>query len=151
MNHLLPIFKAVSMIFAVSAVATGAWGIINPVAFSKQFGLPMESTKLDPISPQDNDDSLKDAATLKHQRDLTMSYISLMSVRQLGTGIILLIFAYQCKWTEAATILAVIGIIVAGTDGIYLARAGPRGPGIFHAIPGALISALAAGVIYLDS
>lgn len=80
-----------------------------------------------------------------------MSYVSVMSVRQLGTGIILLIFAYQGKWTEAATILAVIGILVAGTDGIYLARAGPRGPAIFHAVPGGLISALAAGVIYLDS
>ena len=48
---------------------------------------------------------------------------------------------------EMATILAIIGIVVAGTDGIYLARAGLKGKGIFHAIPGALISALAWGVL----
>ena len=72
-----------------------------------------------------------------------------MGIRQLATGIILLTFAYQSKWVEAATILAIIGIVVAGTDGIYLARGGGGSKaGLFHAIPGALIAALACGVIY---
>ncbi|DBA86180.1 hypothetical protein WJX77_005830 [Trebouxia sp. C0004] len=71
-----------------------------------------------------------------------------MGVRQLATGIILLIFAQQNKWTEMATILAIIGVVVAGTDGVYLSRAGAGNLGRFHAIPGALIAALAGGVIY---
>ena len=49
-----------------------------------------------------------------------------------------------------ATILAIIGILVAGTDGIYLSRSGAEKVARFHAIPGALIAALACGVIYSD-
>lgn len=71
-----------------------------------------------------------------------------MGVRQLGTGITLLTFAYQGKWTEAATILAIIGIVVAGTDGFFLARAGYGSLGRFHAIPGAEIAALAAAAVH---
>ena len=71
-----------------------------------------------------------------------------MGARQLATGLILLTFAYQHKWTEAATILSIIGIVVAGTDGVYLSRAGAGQLARFHAIPGALIAALAAAVIY---
>jgi hypothetical protein len=101
-------------------------------------------------SPIDRDDVVTSrmTGTLQHHRVLTLSYISLMGVRQFATGIILLTFAYQKKWTEVATILAVIGIIVAGTDGIHLSRAGHRRLGRFHAVPGALIAALAGGFIY---
>ncbi|CAD6585363.1 MAG: hypothetical protein CYPHOPRED_003064 [Cyphobasidiales sp. Tagirdzhanova-0007] len=142
MDYLLPTFKTVSVIFAISAIATGANAIMDPVGFSKFFGLP--------LSPTNNDEDTSRTVKMSHsyqcQRNLTMSYISLMGVRQLATGIILLTFAYQNKWTEMATILAIIGIIVAGTDGIYLSRAGVRGFQ-FHAIPGTLIALLAVGVI----
>jgi len=149
MAYLLPIFKSVSVIFAISAVATGAQAIIDPIGFSKFFGLALSSTSTDSVgSPIDNEDAStsKTTAILRDQRSLTMSYVSLMGVRQLGTGITLLTFAYQNKWTEVATILAIIGVVVAGTDGIYLSRAGVGGR--FHAIPGALIAALACGVIW---
>ena len=71
-----------------------------------------------------------------------------MGVRQLATGTILLTFAYQNKWAEMATILAIIGILVAGTDGVYLARAGKTAQAKVHAVPGALIAALAGAVVY---
>ena len=150
MVYLLPIFKTVSVIFAISAVATGAQAILDPVGFSRGFGLPLSSIITDSVgSSIDNEGAIttRTAATLHIHRSLTMSYVSLMGVRQLATGIILLPFAYQNKWTEQATILAIIGIIVAGTDGIYLSRAGGRKVGLFHAIPGAIIAALACGVI----
>lgn len=154
MAYLLPTFKAVSLIFATSAVVTGVQAIIDPIGFSKFFGLPLSSTSTVPLEfLVDNEDALKSkkTAVLQHHRGLTMSYISLMGVRQLATGIILLTFAYQKKWTEVATILAIIGIVVAGTDGICLSRAGTRQSGILHAIPGLLISALACGIIYSDA
>lgn len=154
MFYLLPIFKAVSVIFAISAVATGAQAILDPLGFSKGFGLALSSTTADSVgSRTDNEDTVtsKTAAILRHQRSLTMSYVSLMGVRQLATGIILLTFAYQNKWTEMATILAIIGIVVAGTDGIYLSRAGRKELGIFHAVPGALIAALAYGILSSDA
>ena len=55
-----------------------------------------------------------------HHRTLTKSYISLLGARQLATGIILLTLVSQHKWTEIATVLAIIGIVVAGTNGIYI-------------------------------
>ena len=154
MAYLLSIFKTVSVIFAISAVATGAQAIVDPIGFSKVFGLALSSTSTDSVgSLFDNEDTVtsRTKAILHYHRSLTMSYVSLMGVRQLATGIILLTFAYQNKWTEMATILAVIGIVVAGTDGIYLSRAGARELGLFHAIPGALIATLACGVIYSNA
>ena len=147
MEFLLATFKTISMIFAVSAVATGAQSIVDPIGFSGVFGLPLTFTKTDFIDDDDGTTSKK--AVLHHRRRLILSYVSLMGVRQLATGIVLLTFAYQGKWTEMATILAIIGIVVAGTDGVFLSRAGARKLGQFHAIPGALIAALAGGVICL--
>ena len=133
MDYVLFAFQAVSLIFAASAVATGAQAVLNPISFSKLFGLPLNTA------------AVKDQHS---QRGLAMSYVSLMGVRQLGTGLILLLFAYQRKWVEAATILAIIGLLVAGTDGAVLYRAGHRRAGLQHAIPGALIAALAGAVVY---
>jgi Domain of unknown function (DUF4267) len=150
MVNLTPIFKTVSMIFAISAVATGAQAIVDPIGFSKSFGLDLSLTATDSVrSPIDNEDAITSRTTVTSHdhRSLTMSYVSLMGVRQLATGIILLTFAYQNKWSEMATILSIIGIVVAGTDGIYLSRAGSRKLGLFHAIPGTLIAALAYGFI----
>lgn len=121
MNLLLPAFKVVSLVFAVSAIITGAQAILDPLAFSRSFGLPVTSVNDNPAE----------------------SYISLMGIRQFATGVILLIFAYQAKWVEVATFLGVIGVIVAGTDGYYLSRNGTRSLAMFHAIPGALIASLA--------
>ena len=70
-----------------------------------------------------------------------------MGVRQLATGLTLLAFAYQGKWKEMATILSILGIVVAGTDGACLAQKN-LGKGLFHAGPGACISALSIAVLY---
>ena len=151
MDYLLLALKAVSVIFAVSAVITGTQAIVDPVGFSRFFGLPLTSNLTDSVGAYTKDDAgvtPTPTATLHYYRSLTVSYVSLMGVRQLATGIILLIFAYQDKWVEIATILAIIGVLVAGTDGIYLSRAGAIRKGRLHAIPGALIAALAGGVIY---
>ena len=74
-----------------------------------------------------------------------------MGVRQLATGITLLTFAYQTKWTEMANILAILGVVVAGTDGVYLSRFGAGKQAMFHAIPGALIAILAGAVVFTDA
>ncbi len=137
MDLIIPTFKFVSVTFALLAVGTGLQAIFDPVSFSKQFGLSLEVPNGKP-----------DASHIK-QHYLAKSYASLMGVRQLGTGITLLTFMYQGKWTEAATILAIIGIVVAGTDGFFIASAGYGAKGRFHAIPGAGIAALSAGAIYV--
>lgn len=145
MDNLPLIFKTVSMIFAVASVATGAQAIIDPTGFSKTFGLPLQT----PINaPSSKDPQVAAENTPQSDRAMAMSYISLAGVRQLGTAITILTFALQDKWTEVATILAIIGIVVAGTDGIYIARGATRRAGLLHAIPGALIAALAGAVIY---
>ncbi|KAM0812054.1 putative DUF4267 domain-containing protein [Seiridium cardinale] len=153
MSYLLSAFKAISIVFAISAVVTGAGAIVNPVWFSNSFGLPLDTRMLDPSgNPNEHENAVTSsaAAILHSRRSLTKSYISLMGVRQLATGIILLTFAFQDKWTEVATILAIIGIVVAGTDGVYLSRAGGRRLGQLHAIPGAAIALLACGVLYSE-
>lgn len=148
MDYLLLAFKSVSVIFAVCAIATGTQAIVDPVGFSSVFGLPLTSRPVGSGFRVDNAVTSRSTALLHYNHSLTLSYVSLMGVRQLATGIILLTFAYQQKWTEMATILAIIGIIVAGTDGTFLWRAGARELARFHAIPGALIAALAGRVIY---
>ena len=158
MKYLLPIFKGVSVTFALSAVFTGLQAIIDPIAFSKSFGLALSFPKTDPIrlsSSKDADNENEVTPRMKElfiayqrQHDLAKSYVALMGARQLGTGIVLLIFAYQGKWTESATVLSTIGIVVAGLDGVYLARVGLWGRARFHAIPGTLIAALAGAVLY---
>lgn len=154
MDYILPAFKFVSVTFAILAVGTGARAVVDPVGFSKSFGLSLEPTTKDSSVPDTKDngigshDKTKASRSDQQYHSLAKAYSSLMGVRQLGTGITLLTFAYQGKWTEAATILAIIGIVVAGTDGFFLARAGYGSLGRFHAIPGAGIAALAAGAIY---
>jgi len=123
-------------------------GIINPVGFSNFFGLPLTTPNHKTNTDNNNGvNSTSKMAILDHERELTKTYISLMGARQLGIGIILATFIYQSKWMEVATILAIIGIVIAGTDGIYLARAGKMSEGRWHALPGALIAALAAAVV----
>lgn len=130
----MTIFKLVSIIFALASIATGLQAVFDPVGFSQSFGIPL------PI------ESDKERASTK-STNASRSYVSLMGVRQLATGLILLTFAAQGKWVEMATILAILGIVVAGTDGVFLAKSGNSGQAKFHAIPGALIALLAGAVV----
>ena len=147
MDSILAIFKAVSVVFAVLATYTGLRGIIDPLGFSTFFGLPLGPDPPRRHIRSDDSQSQTQFDDGRNHLSLAKSYVSLMSVRQLGTGIILLIFSSQGKWVEVATILAVIGVLVAGVDGIYIARNGTWSAGAFHAIPGGLIAATAWTVI----
>ena len=146
MDLLLPTFQIVSVVFAISSVATGVQAILNPMAFSRTFGLPVTIAK-------EGDGSKAAAISDSHKTsgNPVLSYVSLMGVRQLATGIIVLTFAYQKKWTEMATILTILGVVVAGIDGFYLSRSGARNLARFHAIPGALIALLAFAVILTNT
>lgn len=143
MNYLLPTFQAVAVIFAISAVGTGAQAIWSPISFAKAFGIPLDTST---TATKDKDLANKEGASL----DPSSSYVSLVGARQFSTGIILLIFAYQRKWGAVATVLSVIGISVAGTDGWYLLKAGNPSGARFHAIPGALIALHAMAVLYWE-
>lgn len=137
------IFGAVSVIFAVAAVFTGVQAIINPTGFATSFGIPVSQT-----SPEHAKDPKSRATPTVEEAASSSAYVTLLGARQLGTGITLIVFAYQGKWVESATVLTIIGIVVAGMDGYYIARSGSLGGGLFHAIPGALIAALAAATLY---
>ena len=145
MNLLLPTFKVVSVVFASSAIVVGTLSVLDPIGFSRSFGLPITLAK--------DADKSKAIDIFKSNGDPIMSYVSLTGVRQLAFGIILLTFAYQKKWTEMATILTILGIVVAGTDGFYLSRSGARNSrsGASHAIPGALIALLAGAVVLTNA
>lgn len=139
MNFLLPTFKTISLTFALSALVTGIQALADPITFSRSFGIPIPAAK-----DTNNSNSNSNGSPIK-------SYVSLMGVRQLATGITLLTFAYQQKWTEMATILSILGIVVAGTDGVFLWRSGAGKGALFHAIPGALIALLAGVVVVMDT
>lgn len=154
MIYLLSIFKTVSVIFAISAVTINVQVIVDSIDFSRVFELTLSSTLTNSVkSFIDNEDAVtfKTTAILHYHHSLTMSYISLMKVRQLATRIILLIFAYQNKWTEMTIILVIIDIVVADTDEIYLSRVDARQLEWFHAILDALIAALACEVICFNA
>lgn len=146
MIYLLATFKLVSITFTLAALATGAQGVVDPVAFSRTFGLPLPMTNTTNNANSKAPKAAEASATetsLDKERELARTYASLMGARQLGTGIILATFIYQNKWTEVATVLAVIGFVYAGTDGLFLARAGKTAKALWHALPGALIATLA--------
>jgi hypothetical protein len=143
-SYSVPAFQIVSMTFAVAAVATGLQALSDPIGFSNTFGLRlMRSTEGDLSKHGSSESPDLHKTRSSDQHNVARSYVSLMGVRQLGTGITLLAFGYQRKWNEIATILSIIGILVAGTDGIFLARNGFVKQGQWHAVPGALIAALA--------
>lgn len=146
MNFLLPTFKMVSVAFAGSAIVTGTQAIVDPIGFSRSFGLPVTMVK-----DVDKSQSTPISHVYRSNGNPIESYVSLMGIRQLATGITLLTFAYQKKWTEMATILTILGIIVAGTDGFHLSRSGARNLAKLHAIPGALIALLALATILTNA
>jgi hypothetical protein len=120
----IAVFKAISVVFAILATYTGFRGIVDPVGFSNFFGLPLGRDSSRAQLRSNGSDPLREVVYGSVRHSLARSYVSLMSFRQLGTGIILLIFSFQGKWVEVATTLGVIGLLVAGTDGIYIARNG---------------------------
>lgn len=138
----LSVFKMVSITFASAAIVTGIQAIVDPIGFSRSFGIPINGAK---------DAETSKSTAITTNSDPITSYVSLMGVRQLATGITLLTFAYQSKFTEMATILAILGFLVAGTDGFYLYRSGAVNQAKFHAIPGALIALLAGAVVLTDA
>jgi hypothetical protein len=143
---LLPTFKAVSVIFASSAVVTGAQAILDPAGFSRVFGLPVDAAHSTESTPTPSKPARGKEAPSPDEKH-NCAYVSLMGIRQLATGITLLTFARQGKWTEMATILVVLGSVVATTDGVFLSRSGSPKQGALHAIPGLLIALLAWATI----
>ncbi|KAF1926409.1 uncharacterized protein M421DRAFT_7018 [Didymella exigua CBS 183.55] len=141
--NLMNAFKAVCGIFGVAAVFTGLQAITNPTGFASSFGIPLSHP-----SPKSPKPSTAQPGPAYPESDPASSYIALLGARQLGTGITLLVLAYQGKWIECATILSIIGVVVAGMDGWYLARSGNLGAGVFHAGPGLGIAALAGAVVW---
>lgn len=157
-DFLLPVFKSVSVIFAISAVVTGAQAVLYPAGFARTFGLPL--TTVGRAGPAETytfaavatDVVTTSAGTSSHPRphDPAASYVALVGARQGATGLVLLLFARRGKWVEMATMLVVLGVLVAGLDGVHLARAGNVGRGYFHAVPGLVIAALAAAVVVMN-
>ena len=123
------LFKGISLIFATATVFTGAQALLDPIAFSKTFGISIPK---------------------QHDTPLLRSYITLMATRQLATGISILLLAKQAQLLAIAYILTVAGIVVAGTDGVFIAKNGSRKMGIVHAGPGFVIAAIAALTIWQE-
>lgn len=138
---LLLAFKAVSLTFSCLAMITGLQGLLLPVSFSKSFGISI------PANPSNSPSPSKPKSSHIEITDAALSYVSLMGIRQFTTGLTLLLFASQGKWLEMATILSILGFVVAGTDGFFLWTAGMKREGIFHALPGALIAILSCAVV----
>jgi hypothetical protein len=129
-SGLVLLFKAVSLIFATASVFTGAQALLDPIAFSKTFGISIPK---------------------QHDTPLLRSYVMLMATRQLATGISILLLARQGHFIAIAYVLMVAGFIVAGTDGVLIAKMGSRKMGIVHAGPGFVIASIAALVIWQEA
>ncbi|ORY04464.1 hypothetical protein BCR34DRAFT_572676 [Clohesyomyces aquaticus] len=133
MTYLLPAFQAVSLTFATLAILTGFQALYDPIKFSTSFGI-----SITPASSKSPSQKKPSAAA---------SYVSLMGVCQLATGLTLLAFAWQGWWVQMAMVLFILGFVVAGTDGWVLCREGKKAKGVFHALPGAGIAMLAGAVV----
>ncbi|TFK98585.1 hypothetical protein BDV98DRAFT_512112 [Pterulicium gracile] len=130
-------FKLVSLFFALSAVGTGLQALLDPLGFSRSFGVPNGPNTSTPRP------ATSTAHNNNNNNNPLLPYVSLMGVRQLATGLTLLLFASLGKWAEMAMILGILGFVVACTDGYFLFKAGNERQALFHALPGALIASLA--------
>ncbi|KAE9961677.1 hypothetical protein EG328_002078 [Venturia inaequalis] len=101
---LLLTFKAISVTFSLLAISTGLQALLTPFAFSKSFGIPIQ-TLTNPLNPS----SSKEKSSTTDVAAAALAYVSLMGIRQFTTGLTLLVFASQGKWTEMATILSILG------------------------------------------
>ena len=128
--NLLLLFKGVSLVFATASVFTGTQALLDPIAFSKTFGITIPK---------------------QHDTPLLRSYVTLMATRQLATGISILLLAKQGHFIAIAYILMVAGILVAGTDGVFIAKNGSRKMGSVHAGPGFAIASFAALTIWQEA
>lgn len=133
-EKLLTFFTAIILIFKCAAVGTGLQALLSLARFSTSFGFPTPPPL--PSPPKKSDDP----ASHTTSPTASLAYVSLIGVRQLGTGVILLVFAIQGKWIEMAYIAAIIGVLVAGTDALFLARVRSLGGA-------AVIAALAVAAI----
>lgn len=144
MDYIPTAFKAVSLTFTGLALWTGANGVLRPTSFAEGFGIPIDNASRAAPVP-DSKKHQRPPSSSAAETDTTRAYVRLMGVRQLATGVILALFARQGKWDEMATMLVTIGVLVAGTDGLFLARvAGRADLGVFHALPGGMIALLSA-------
>jgi hypothetical protein len=128
-STLLLVFKGIALIFGVSTVATGIQALLNPIAFSQTFGITVPKDKDTPI---------------------LRSYITLMATRQLATGASVLLLARAGHFVSIAYMLMVAGVIVAGTDGVFIAKNGSTKMGVVHAGPGFVIAGIAAVTIWIE-
>jgi hypothetical protein len=129
-SSLFTLFKGISLIFAAASVFTGAQALLDPIAFSKTFGISIPK---------------------QHDTPLLRSYVTLMATRQLAMGMSILLLARQGHFIAIAYVLMVAGFIVAGTDGVLIAKMGSRKMGIVHAGPGFVIASIAALVIWQEA
>ncbi|KAI8815338.1 hypothetical protein BJ742DRAFT_783269 [Cladochytrium replicatum] len=141
MSYVRPAFQLVSVTFACLAVVTGIQAVSSPVTFARSFGIPIQ-----PVKP--HDDHHTSGTSRPKRSSAASSYVSLMGVRQLATGVTLLTYARQGKWEDMATLLSILGFVVAGTDGYVLWTEGAGWKGPFHALPGAGIALLAGAFLY---
>jgi len=128
-STLLLLFKGISLIFGVASTLTGAQALVDPIAFSKTFGITIRKDQDTP---------------------LLRTYVTLMAARSLATGASVLLLAKQGQFIAIAYILMVAGVVVAGTDGVLIARMGSRKNGIVHAGPGFVIAAIAALTVWRE-
>jgi hypothetical protein len=121
-------------------VFTGVWSLIDQVGYAAGFGLP--------IGTSGQPSHARLSAVTGTGSDALRAFVMLTGVRQLATGLIVLLFARQSKWTELATMLSITGVVVAGTDGVVLMKNGYGRAGARHAVPGVMISAMAIAVLW---
>ena len=126
---LLLVFKPISIIFGLMTTVGGIQALLNPIAFSKTFGIIVSKESDTPM---------------------LRSYITLMSTRSLATGFSILLLGRVGHWVSVAYVLMVAGVVVAGTDGAFIAKHGSTRMGLVHAGPGFVIAAVAAAVIWQE-
>ncbi|KAI8814187.1 hypothetical protein BJ742DRAFT_848930 [Cladochytrium replicatum] len=92
----------------MEAVVTGIQAVYS---IARSFGIQIQP-------PKPHDDHVMSGTLIRTQSSAS-AYVSLMAVRRLATGV-LLTYARQEKWEEIATLLLILGFVVAGTDGHVL-------------------------------
>lgn len=105
------ICRGANATFAAASIITGCTAVRDPSTFADTFGL-----ELPPRSSGFNQFPKEAQTALLEQQNVTRKYVSLMGVRQLATGLILLTLEWRHQWREAAIVVAISGFVVATTN-----------------------------------
>lgn len=147
----LKICKILAVILALHMIQVGLWLLCDPSSCIKAFGLRLNGRPYHTTST--TSEQLKTKSGLgASNADEGNFWTSMFACREVGFGLLILIFAGLVEWKSVDVVVAVEAGLLATTDGVAIAiygRDGWKGAVMGHGVPAVVLGAVASGISML--